>query len=359
MKSLYAAFLVVSQIQAFGFHDAMEFGDPLVCATPRSVSMGGVWALPSGGAASIFLNPAELSTTPPEQIMVSTGYVSWNATSEYLQEYSHRESGTIPLTATAAWSFDIGRASAGIGLCRVSDFSFDGVNLLFEEETSGRMYIAAVENLDSRGSLWETVAGLSIPVTDWLIAGVSAGLRSGSGHYTLEHNNITGSAGDTTITVDWDEAAFCAHGGVLVPVGFGTFAASWVSGSDMYPSRLAGGFVKQMRVLGQGSLGVEFDVLSPEDRPELSGRFVGIFPGMIEGVTTRYSIGFWQAHRHNRNGLCFATGSTVELSDRLSMDLAVSWRSRSRSGSSFPDDPYMTHHDDNATFFGAGLTAGL
>ena len=351
--------LLMASAEGFGFHDAMEDGYPLVCATPSSVSMGGVWALPSGGAAAIFLNPGELSLQDSERFLVSTGYVSWSSTTEYLQDHNHKESGTIPLTVTGAYSFNIGSVSAGIGISRVSDFSFDGVNLIYHEEEQGILKVYAVENLDSSGSLWETVAGVSTGLCDWLYVGVSSGLRSGSGDYTYNYNVLTSSATDTAYTAEWDEAALCAHAGILLPFEFGTFGASWVTGSDMYPSRLAGGFVKQMEILGEGSLGVEFDVLSPEDGPEFSGRFIGIFPGMIEGVTTRYSIGFQKADHSHRNGMCFATGSTVSLGERLALDLAVSWRSRSRSGTSFPDDPYMTYHDDNATFFGAGLSGGF
>jgi hypothetical protein len=359
-RPIVVVFLVFSAgANGFGFFDAVDKGDPLVCVTPASISMGGLWALPSGGAASIFLNPAELSLERTRQLVASTGYVSWNSTTEYLQGLDHRESGTIPLTATGAYSFQVGEVSAGIGFCRVSDFSFDGCNLIPAEETSGRLYIYAVQHLDSRGSLWETTAGLSTGISDWLLVGVSSGLRSGSGHYTLEYVVPSSPAADTTYTCDWRETAFCAHAGILFPFEFGTFGASWVSGSDMYPSRIAGGFVKPMSIFGGGSLGVEFDVLDPEDASEQSGRFFGIFPGMIEGVTTRYGIGFWKAHLSHRSGLCFSTGSTVELSDRFSLDLAVSWRSRSRSGTSFPDVPYMTIHDDNATFFGAGVSAKL
>ncbi len=205
MKSIFTLLLIFSVacpslVLAWGFHDAMEYGSPIVAVTPKSSAMGGVWSMPSGGPASIFLNPAELSTLDSTVITVGTGLIQWSTYTYGEHSFSQILSGTILGSLTAAVGFRLtDRISLGAGVARVSDFGFEGENLEIMLNGPGRYKVYAVNNLDSRGSLWEVNTGMSFELSDWLIAGASGGLRSGSGSWTRVYNLVYESVpNDTT-----------------------------------------------------------------------------------------------------------------------------------------------------------------
>ena len=344
-----------SRVLAWGFHDAMEYGSPIAAVTPKSSAMGGVWSMPSSGPASIFLNPAELSMLNGTEITAGTGLIQWNTYTYGENEFTHIQSGTILGTTTVAVGFIItDRISFGAGVARVSDFGFDGENMEIVVPLPGRYEIYAVNNLESRGSLWEVNAGMSFEFCDWLIAGASGGLRSGSGSWTLMHNILGESAPDDTTSLDWDESDFCAHIGLLSPFNFGTWGISGTNASGRYRSRIAIGYQKDLEILNGSTLGFEFDVQSiEEDNPAMSGKFFAVFSEMIPSVRSVYSVGFDRASDYKRAALCLSTGTCIDFG-RLDLDMAISWRSRSRSGFSFPE-PYIDNIDDSGTYYNIGL----
>lgn len=343
------------QVLAWGYHDAMDYGSPLVCVTPISSAMGGVWSLPSGGSASIFLNPAELSLLDGTHINATTGIVQWHTYSYGSAEFHHHQSGTTFSGATASIGFGISdRISFGAGVSGVSNFDFDGENLEIEITGPGIYEVPVIDNLDSRGSLWEVNTGLSFDISDWLIAGVSGGVRSGSGSYTLVRNVMDPSVQDDTTSVDWDATDFCAHVGVLMPLDFGTFGISGTNASTRYRSRVAVGFQKELEILNGSTLGIEFDVQSIEnDNRAISGRFFGYFSEMIRNVRSIYSVGFDRARDYHLAALCLSTGASIKLGD-VNLDMAISWRSRSRAGYSFTD-ANLEHIDDSGTYYNIGM----
>ncbi|MCK4505936.1 MAG: hypothetical protein KAW14_09980, partial [Candidatus Aegiribacteria sp.] len=177
----------------------MDYGSPIVAVTPKSSAMGGVWSMPSAGPASIFLNPAELSMLDSTVITVGTGLIQWNTYTYGANEFTQILSGTILGSLTAAVGFRLtDRISLGAGVARVSDFGFEGENLEIMLNGPGRYKVYAVNNLDSRGSLWEVNTGMSFELSDWLIAGASGGLRSGSGSWTRIYNLVYESVPNDT-----------------------------------------------------------------------------------------------------------------------------------------------------------------
>ena len=360
MKRFITLFLLLSVtcpslVLAWGFHDAMEYGSPIVAVTPKSSAMGGVWSMPSGGPASIFLNPAELSTMDGTMITVGTGLIQWNTYTYGADEFTQILSGTILGTATAAVGFRLtDRISLGAGVARVSDFGFEGESLEIMLEGPGRYKVYAVNNLDSRGSLWEVNTGMSFELSDWLIAGASGGLRSGSGSWIRVYNLVYESVPNDTTSLDWDELDFCAHIGFLLPFEFGTFGISGTNASGRYRSRVAIGYQKDLEILNGSTLGFEVDVQSiEEDNPAVSGKFFAVFLNMIPSVRSIYSVGFDRASDYTRSGLCLSTGACIDLG-RIDLDMAISWRSRSRAGFSFPE-PNLDNIDDSGTYYNIGL----
>jgi len=351
-------FLIIffpSLLSAWGFHDAMQNGTPITCISPRQSSMGGVWALPSSGAASIFLNPAELSMIDGVSINLSTALVQWNvntSTELDFDQYNSGNSGTL----TAAVGIGLSETvSIAAGIARVSHFGFSGINNILEEYGHSGYEIYAIDFLDSHGSLWEANTGISVVLSDWLTAGLSGGLRFGSGSYVYRHEISEPVAPDDTIEVDWEESDISIHAGILMPLNFGTFGISGTNKTDRYDSRLAIGFQRAFSILGGSTMGVEFDIHKLEVKyPAISGRMFLNNAEMIRNVRSIYSVGFVRASDYHRAALCIGTGASIDFGN-MGLDLGISWASRSRKGTAFPE-PFISNIDDSGTYYSAGLS---
>lgn len=359
MRKYVLAFVIVlmlpSVARSWGFHDAMENGSQILCVTSKSSAMGGVWSLPSSEAASVFLNPAELSMLNGTSINLTTAIAQWYSCVYGEMNYDHRNASNTG-AFTAAVGTEISKTvSVGAGISRVSDFGFNGVNDIIEAIGLDLYQIHAVNILDSQGSLWEANTGISVVINDWLTAGISGGIRFGSGSWTLRHDIAHQSSTDDTTTVEWEENDFCAHAGILMPFDFGTFGLSGTNASGRYRSRIAIGFQKEFSILSGSTMGVEFDIQSIEEKnPPVSGRAFAYLQEMIPNVRSTYSVGFIRASDYHRAALCLGTGARLNI-NRVNIDVGVSWMSRSRTGSSFPE-PFVHNVDDAVTYYSAGLT---
>lgn len=352
LKILLAAVLLPSALLAWGFHDAMWKGTPVVCVTSKQSAMGGVWALPSSGAASIFLNPAELSLLRGAELNATAAMIEWRSSVYRVLDHDHLLTGSGGAATFAVGAPLSGRLAVAAGITRVSDFGFHGFMSVLEETVPMYFEVNSIQILDSRGSLWETGAGLSCIITDRVTAGVSGGLRFGSGSYEYRNDYVHESSTDDTVEVDWTESDLFIHGGILLPLEFGTFAFSGTNGTRRYRSRLAGGFQRDFEVLDGSTMGVEFDIQSATERPAYSGRFFAHFAEMIPGVRSTYSIGFNRATDYHHTALCMGTGARIHLGN-ADLDLGVSWTSRSRSGIHFPE-PYVDSVDDSGFYYSIG-----
>ena len=357
---LFVASLIIfsSTVSAWGFHDALGNGTPIICITPKQSAMGGVWALPSSEAASIFLNPAELSMMDGTSIKITTAIIQWYSYISGTMDYDRFDSGTLG-TVTAAVGTEISDVvSIGTGIARVSHFGFSGISNILEECGLNEYRIYAIDLLDSRGSLWEANTGISVVISDWLTAGVSGGLRFGNGSYTLRHEIVDPLYPDDTTEVDWDESDFCFHAGLLMPFSFGTFAVSGTNPTGRYDSRVAFGFQKDFSLLNGSTLGVEFDVQSIEEKNcATSGKAFAYLPEIMPNIRSIYSVGFIRAVDANKASLCLGTGACVDFG-KMDLDLSISWMSRSRRGNAFPE-PYISNIDDRGTYYTAGLSWSL
>ncbi|MBN2607951.1 MAG: hypothetical protein JXA64_02465 [Candidatus Fermentibacteraceae bacterium] len=339
---------------AWGFHDSMGDGSPVLCVTPRQSAMGGVWALPSSGPASVFLNPAELSMMEGATLTGSAAIIEWRSSVEGENYNNILDTGTGGAGTLAFGAPFSGGVAIGAGISRVSDFGFNGVSMVMEEVNPGIYDVYSIQFLDAQGSLWEANAGISLELADWVTAGLSGGLRFGNGSYLYRNTYSDPQVPGDTVEVDWEASDLAIHGGLLMPFEFGTFAFSGTNGSDRYLSRVAMGFQKDFDVLSGSTLGLELDLQGVEDRPSWAGRAFAYFTEMIPGVRSTYSIGFNRAADHHRTSLCMGTGARVRLGD-VDLDLGISWMSRSRAGFQFPE-PYVDNIDDAGTYYSAGMT---
>jgi hypothetical protein len=342
-----------SSVLAWGFHDAMDHGTVINSVTPRHCAMNGAWAIPSSGVSSVFLNPAELSRLDGPALNANVSVVKWESAVDgpYIANfYDSGNSGTFTFAAGAPVANNLFMAA---GVSRVSDFGYDK-GLAVVNEIQGQFEIVALQMLESNGSLWEANAGASTELAEWVQAGFSVGVRFGSGSYTLRFEPIDPSAPCDTTHLEWDSADLCTHIGILVPLSWATFGASATNATKRYRSRAAFGFQKDFSLLNGTTLGVDFDVQSIEDEPEVSGRLFAHLAEMIPGVRSTYSIGFQQPSDYHHTALTFGTGAVIFCGD-LDIDLGISWRSRSRSGVAFPE-PNISKIDDSGTYFAAGIT---
>ncbi len=340
---------------AWGFHDAIGNGSPVLCVTTKSSAMGGVWSLPSSGAASVFLNPAELSLLDGTLINTTIAFVQWSSIINGMLDFDHYSSGNTGTFTIAAKTEISDAVSIGAGITKVSDFNFNGILDILEEIGLGTYQSSALDILDSHGSLWEANIGGSVVLNDWLIAGASGGVRFGEGSSNRRREYADQSNPDDTTIVEWKEEDFCFHAGILMPFEFGTFGLSGTNATSRYRSRIAIGFQREFSILYGSTLGVEFDVQSIEDgHPAVSGRVFANLAEMIPHVRSTYSIGFNRASDYHHAAACLGTGACIDFG-QMNVDLGVSWMSRSRAGFSFPE-PFMTNIDDSGIYFSTGIS---
>ena len=352
----FCIFLMLpATILAWGFHDATGNGSPVVCVTSKSSAMGGIWSLPSGGAASIFLNPAELSMLNGTVINTTIAFAQWSSNINGFLDFDHFSSGNTGGFTLAAGTEISDAVSIGAGITKVSDFRFNGIIDILEEIAHNSYQTFAIDILDSHGSLWEANTGISLVLNDWLTAGVSGGIRFGKGSWNLRHDIVDPSAVDDTTEAEWEEEDFCLHAGILMPFEFGTFGLSGTNATSRYRSRVAVGFQKEFSILYGSTLGVEFDIQSIEEKnPAVSGRVFAVLAEMIPHVRSTYSIGFNRASDYHHGAACLGTGASINFG-QVDVDLGVSWMSRSRAGFAFPE-PFLINIDDSGIYFSAGLS---
>ena len=351
----YVILMLPATALAWGFHDAIGNGSPVLCVTTKSSAMGGVWSLPSSGAASVFLNPAELSMLDGTLINTTIAFVQWYSNINGMLDFDHFSSGN-----TGSFTLSVGTeisdaVSIGAGIAKVSDFGFNGIIDILAEIGLNSYEIYAIDILDSHGALWEANAGISLILNDWLTAGVSSGIRFGEGSSNLRRAYTNQSVSDDTTIVEWEESDYCIHAGILMPFEFGTFGLSGTNTTSRYRSRIAIGFQREFSILYGSTLGVEFDIQSIEDKnPAISGKFFAHLSEMIPHVRSIYSIGFNRASNYQRAALCLGTGASIDFG-QMNVDLGVSWMSRSRAGFSFPE-PFITNIDDSGIYFSTGIS---
>lgn len=341
---------------SFGYEDALGIGTDLPGISPTTLALGGMRAVSYGEPACVMLNPAYLcrySTTglsvsvgpgiAKEQLDDSTG----RHTRDYIALGQVGAAARIPLG---------GSFSAGAGIARITDQSYDGMHYIADDPVlPGK--ITGLETYRSSGGLWEAVGGLSWRARRWLLLGVSAGPRFGSGKGEYEYDDWEGQD-DSTYTVTWEESSVAVHAGVFVPFDLNSIGVSWTSGSDRYPARVAAGALLFSGSGLKGSFGGEVEIADPGEDQTITGRLMGAVSPSRQ-MELRGSFFFsdrgGSAESRSRLGLSFGVGLTL---GRALLEAAFSSSSSKRETTAFGFEGFEDI-TDRLSIFAIGLTLAL
>jgi len=329
-------FLIPGVASAFGYLDASGNGTSIPGYNAVSMGLGGARAIGFGDALSVLTNPADIYRIPGTSFTMSIGPAV--LTESFEDTTGHHSFNWIALAnLSAAMKFQpSSKLALGAGIARISDFSFKGM-YYDRDDFSGD--IVESFSLDSRGGLYESVAGFSWHPGNWINLGLSGGLRFGEVSYDSTYQDRLYPENDTTVSIAWNESDFCWHAGIMIPLSMTSVGISWASGSDHYDARIAAGAILYTGDSNQGALGVEAEIVDPGGVNNLEGRLIGqISPS--NSLTFRGALSFIDGNTEVESqgvGLSFGTGIAL---GRVTLNGAFSWSSITRESNAFSNwDP--------------------
>lgn len=335
----------------YGFPASQETGTSLVGLDPVTASVGGVSSLDIGGSA-VMLNPSGLALIGKTRVQVGIGSVLSKESVE--TPYGRFNISTIALGSvgfTAA--FPIGRSlGTGVGICRLSDFSYKGE--FYDFVIQGADSVVIFEQQNNSGSVWEASAGLGATLVNGLHAGASVGYRFGSG--TDDYFRDTSVDSPLVVIETWDENAVSYRAGLTATLSRFMAGVAFTNGMEKYPSRVSLGAVIGNMTRWEPSVGAEIELQFPGDSTRFAGRLFG--GTLISGndLYARASVFIYSSQgRDTKEGTGFSMGISLKAVEKLCFDAALSWTSESRTGNVFGGyNPQSTVTDTNT-----GITAGI
>lgn len=356
MKALASLALVLAlsfrPSWGYGYEDALDQGTIIAGITAGNLQMGGAVAIGYGQPSSVLLNPANLGRVSASGLEANIGP---GIATESIEDSTGRHTRSYMGLGPASLAFRIpaGRSlSLGAGIARVSDLTYDGQHYIADDPLIPG-YITGSETLESNGGLWEAVAGCSYRVARWLSIGVSAGPRFGSADFVYEFDDRVGED-DSTATWGWDESGVCVHAGATVPFGANSASLSWISGSDHYPSRIAGGAILYSGGTTEAfSIGLEGEIRDPGEANTFIGRVSARFspnPGFVMGGGLFFSD---RGSDSSRSNLGIGFGVAISLGKAV-LQGSFAFHNTSRQTVAFGYEGFDTV-DDKLGYFGLGL----
>ena len=346
---------------SYSFFDSMKQGTILHHLCPRSAGMSGVSSINIEDPACIFLNPSELADIGGLCLALHFGPSEWEADVNHVGEYNQHTTDLMMSTATFAVAMELGKGfGLGLGVAKVSDFGFNGVNATYFDPDSTECF-DLIEYLNASGGLWEIVGGASWRATGYMTLGVSAGVRVGGADYDYWWDLADTPSTDSLSKWTWEVAEPCLHLGAMVDVGLQTtVGACLASGGERYPSWGSVGVVRSFHVLSGGVLGVEFQGVNYDGSGiEENVRVFAEFPYPdIPDLRGVFSMSYTEAMYHARNTLGLSL-CLCYRGERVGLDGAVGFGSRSRMPGAFRStgDTFTFHSlDESHVFYSFGVT---
>jgi len=316
---------------AFGYADANGNGTSIPGYNAVTMGLGGARAIGFGDALSVLTNPADIYRIPGTTFTMSIGPGVLNESFEDTTGY-HDFNWIALANLSAAMKFQVSpRLALGAGIARISDFSFEGE--YYVRDFISHDIIEAVKLL-SRGGLYESAAGFSWHLDNWINVGLSGGLRFGEVSYDSTFEDRVHPENDTTISLGWEESEFCWHAGIIIPLSMSSIGISWASATDHYDARIAAGGILYTGESKQGALGLEAEIVDPGDANNLEARIIGqispsnslIFRGALSIIDRNKEI--------ESQGVGLSLGTGIALG-RITLNGAFSWSSITRESYAF------------------------
>ena len=330
-SALLLLFLIPGTTSAFGYADANRNGTSLPGYNAVSMGLGGARAIGFGDALSILTNPADIYRIPGTTFTMSIGPAV--ITESFEDSTGFHDYNWLDLAnLSAALKFQLNHDIAlGAGIARISDCSFEGT--YYVRGGLGGNIIKSIQ-LDSHGGLYESAAGVSWNLEDWINVGLSAGLRFGEATSDSVYVDREHPENDTTVTAGWDENAFAWHAGVTLPLSMTTIGISWASETDHYDSRVAAGALLYTGDSHQGALGLEAEIVDPGGANSLEARVLGQF-NTSRSLTFRGALSFIDRNEEiESRGIGLSVGAGLALG-RITINGAFAWSSISRESYAF------------------------
>jgi len=344
-----ALLLVPGVVMAYGYADALENGTALPGYNAVGISLGGARAVGFGDALSILTNPADIYRIPGTSMNVSVGPAVLKESFEDSTGYNYYNWLALSTLSAAVKTEISPRLSLGLGLARISDYSFDGTYYVSDGFAPG---ITKSYRVNSTGGLFEAAAGFSWRALRLLNLGLSAGIRFGEMNYDSVYSDRIDPSNDTTVSSSWREDQFAWHAGMMIPLGMTSIGISWGSATDHFHSRLAAGVLLYTGETRQAALGVEAELVDPGGDDDLEVRFLGRISPSASAVF-RGAISYSDIRRElEAQGLGLSFGSGISFG-RFTIEGAFAWSSITRDSGSFSvHDPFNVDLSRSILSFG-------
>lgn len=337
---------------AFGWLDAIGDGTLLPGISAGNMMNCGALAAGTGAPSAVLLNPANLGRISSSALEITAGPSVTMEEVDLGSDGSGSREYLSPGPVCAAVRIPVGGGfAAGAGLARLSDGSYRAQRYLYEDPLSPGD-ITGAEAWESSGGVWEAAAGCSYRLSRLLSIGLSAGPRFGSLHSSYAFDDRTGSD-DSTWSQTRVESGFCVHAGATAALGQSSVSASWASGSDMLPARIAAGALVYPGTAGGSYIGAEAELADPGGGDLFTGR---VFARFTPAVNTGLSVGFFMADQGPSDlgtnmGLCLGVDF---LTGPARLQAAFSWFANSTRSEVFGYEGEL-NTSDRIGIFGAGV----
>lgn len=332
--SVLVLLLVIPGItSAFGYLDANGNGTSIPGFNAVTMGLGGARAIGFGDALSVLTNPADIYRIPGTTFTLSIG--PGILTESFEDTTGYHDFNWIALSnLSAAMKFQVSpKLALGAGIARISDCSFEGT--YYDRDALSGDIIEDFE-LVSSGGLYETAAGFSWHLQNWINIGLSGGLRFGSASYDSTYVDRLNHENDTTVSIEWNESDFCWHAGIMIPLSMTSIGISWASATDHYDARIAAGVLLYTGELKQGALGIEVEIVDPGDASNLEGRLIGQV-SQSNSLTFRGALSIIDRNEEVESrgiGLSFGTGIAF---GRVTLNGAFAWSSLTRDSFAYSE----------------------
>ncbi|PIE53321.1 hypothetical protein CSA37_01935 [Candidatus Fermentibacteria bacterium] len=333
----------------FGYHDSMNNGSPLPACSPSMAALGSCRAIGIPEPVNVFTNPARLVLVPPS-VQVSASSVSW--AEKVLENDLEKTVRTMMVLGnfSGAAVFSAAGLSFAAGYAKVAEFGYEGTHEVYDNPD---LPPVGFEVLNSKGSQWEGMAGVSGRISGSLSAGFSGGFRTAEADYEYLFNSYLITIPDSSAVWSFDESEFAWHAGVALTGDIFNTGVSYSSGTARMDETIAFGASVYAAHINKITVGFEGEIISPADGNHFLGKLSVIMP-LTNNLNALTSASFDDQRIANRAGFGFGMGFEGRV-NRFLISGGILNRFKARKNTAFPNEG-AERIDDSATQISFGVS---